>query len=287
MWKMTSRPSTNVSPTGWRMDSRSIPQEEAGYLEIGGAHIYCVLHRVQNPIARVLLAGPFASERYASYIPWVRWARFLATRGIEALRFDYRGVGESTGRFEDMGFGCWSEDVDFLAHWLKAQSPDVPLVLHGLELGAVLARKTFSAGLGDALLLWSMPKNANDVLRRSLWRQVFMRFSERTSFADYIRLLEADEPLEVDGYMWSGKLWRESVAFGVAPEPYSDGSLSNRDHRVRVVTLEGSGPSVFTRPSMGRYVTLNPDLTDLFAQNVEWISLCFCSERRRRCEGSD
>ena len=246
--------------------------EKAGYLGVDGEHIYSVVHGARNPIARALLVGPFASERYASYIPWVRWARFLASRGIEALRFDYGGVGESTGKFEEMGFYRWGAEVEVLARWLKSQQPDLPLVLHGLELGALLAGKAFSSGMGDALLLWSVPKSANEVLRRSLWRQVFMRFSERSSFSDYIRHLEADQPLEVDGYVWSGRLWQESIAFGPAPEFESLGVDSNRDHAVRVVKLEGGGASVFTRPSMGRYVTLNPDLSHLFAQNVEWIS---------------
>jgi hypothetical protein len=259
-------------PESLQSDKHNSVLENAGYIEVDGVQIYSVIHGSTKPIARALLVGPFASERYTSYISWVHWARFLASRGIETLRFDYGGVGESTGKFEDMGFNRWSEQVEVLARGLKAQRPDLPLVLHGLELGALLAGKTFSGGVGDALLLWSLPKNANDVLRRTLWRQVFMRFSERSSFSEYIRLLEADQPLEVDGYVWSRRLWQESIAFGPAPELHSDDVGSNKDHAVKVVKLEGSGASVFSRPSMGRYVTLNPDLSDFFAQNVEWIS---------------
>ena len=115
------------------------PLEQAGYFEVPGAHLYTVLHGVAEPLARVLLVGSFASERHLSYIPWVRWARFLAARRIECLRYDYRGIGESTGAFEDLSFHNWLEDVELLAGWLKRQSPDVPVVLHGLELGALLA----------------------------------------------------------------------------------------------------------------------------------------------------
>lgn len=69
--------------------------ERAGYFEVPGAHLYTVLHEVKDPIARVLLVGPFASERHNSYIPWVRWARFLAARNIEVLRYDHRGIGRA------------------------------------------------------------------------------------------------------------------------------------------------------------------------------------------------
>jgi hypothetical protein len=245
--------------------------ERAGYLEINGRYVYTYLHRARNPIARVLLAGPFASERFSSHIPWIRWARFLASQNIDALRFDYGGVGESTGTFTEAGFHSWYEEVRVLADWLKAQRPELPLILHGLELGALMAGKAFAGGTGDALLLWSVPKSANDILRRALWRQMFMRFSGRSSFSEYIRGLETDHPLEVDGYVWSGRLWRESLEFGSLPELEAGEIGSARSLRVRAVKLEGTGGSVFTRGAMGRYVALNPDLTQLYAQNVVWI----------------
>ena len=75
--------------------------EHAGYFEVPGAHLYTVLHEVKDPIARVLLVGSFASQRHNSYLPWVRWARYLAANNIEVLRYDYRGIGESTGNFDE------------------------------------------------------------------------------------------------------------------------------------------------------------------------------------------
>jgi len=268
------------------VDHQNNPLEKAGYLEFSGAHIYSILHGDPDPIARVLLVGPFASERYASYIPWVRWARFLAARRIQALRFDYRGVGESTGIFEEMSFGSWSQDVEFLANWLKAQSPNVPLILHGLELGALLANKTFSVGVGDALLLWSVPKSANEVLRRPLLRHIFMRFSERKPLSYYVRQLEADEHLEVDGYLWSGRLWRESFTFE-SPLDHCGGVRARpADGRpVKVVKLD-SRASVLGGSSLGRYVSVNPDLGGLFAENFEWMAEALAMGKRSTLESS-
>ena len=138
--------------------------EQAGYFAVPGADLYAVLHPVADPIARVLLVGAFASERHSSYHAWVRWARYLAARRVEVLRYDYRGIGESTGVFEELSFEDWGEDVRILADQFARRSPKVPLVLHGLELGAILAARRFHEGTGDALLLWSAPANANQVL---------------------------------------------------------------------------------------------------------------------------
>jgi hypothetical protein len=254
------------------------PLEQAGYLEFSGAHLYSVLHGVADPVARVLLVGPFAPDRHSSYVPWVRWARFLAARGIEALRFDYRGVGESTGVFEDMGFESWKDDVEFLASWLKSRSPDVPLILHGLELGALLASKAFEAGAGDALLLWSAPRSANEVLRRGLTRRVAVEqmsrnANERKPMQEYIRHLESDESLEVDGYRWSGKLWRESLAYQAPFTRTEEDSTNWRDGRLmRLVKLLRSAAPLVSGASLGFVVSLNPDLDALFAENFEWMA---------------
>jgi hypothetical protein len=243
---------------------------------VPGAHIYTVLHRVDDPVARMLLVGPFASERQNSYIPWVRWARYLASRGIEVLRYDYRGVGESTGAFEQMTFSDWVEDVRLLADWLKSRTPNVPFLLHGLELGAILSGRVFHDGMGDGLILWSAPVNANNVLRSTLVRwarleQLLLKGGdERKSAADYIRQLEQGGLVEVEGYQWSSRLWHASLNFelpaGLANEAMA---AANYSKPVRIVELRKNAAPLVKGGSAG-YDEFR-DFSWLFSENMDWL----------------
>jgi hypothetical protein len=250
--------------------------ERAGYFPVSGAHLYTVLHAVENPLARTLLVGPFASERQNSYLPWVRWARYLAEKGIEVLRYDYRGIGESTGAFEQMTFADWREDVRLLASWFQERSPQVPLVLHGLGLGAVLAGNAFAEGLGDALMLWSPPASANQALRATLKRwvgleQIFKFGDDRKTASDYIREIEQGSSLEVDGYRWSSSLWRESVDFNLPAALASEETAAHAYSRpVKIVPLTRDAAPL-TKGGLVGYDDLK-DFIWLYAPNCEWIS---------------
>jgi alpha-beta hydrolase superfamily lysophospholipase len=289
-----SRPSTSARLSGWTCllgDAGMNLLEQAGYFEVSGAHLYTVLHGVADPVARVLLVGPFASERHRSYIPWVRWARYLAARRIECLRYDYRGIGESTGAFEDMSFENWIEDVELLAGWLKARSPDLPFALHGLELGALLAAKTFETGVGDALLLWAPPASANQALRATLLRcigmdNMFKYGDERKLVSDYLRQLESGHSIEVDGYHWSAKLWHDSLSFELPVGMESESTAASACNRpVRTVNLDRHAAPLIKGSSVG-YEALHKDFGGMFADNIEWIVKALAIPREATVNGA-
>jgi hypothetical protein len=249
--------------------------EQAGYFAVPGAHLYTVLHQVPDPVARVLLVGAFASERHFSYPPWVRWARYLAARRIEVLRYDYRGLGESTGVFEEMSFDNWYEDVQLLAEWLAGRSSSVPLMLHGLEIGAILASRSFHEGTGDALLLWSPPANANQALRSSLlhWAglgQLNESPENRRTASEYIQQLEQGCSIEVQGYQWSSRLWRDSFHFDLpATMGNEDSSCEAYKKPVKIVKL-GKEAAPLVKPHFGNDEA--KDFSCLYSYHYDWVA---------------
>jgi hypothetical protein len=143
-------------------------------------------------------------------------------------------------------------------------------------MGALLAGRAFDAGLGDALLLWAAPADANQALKATLMRwvgleQIFKFGPERKSASDYIRELEQGSPLEVDGYRWPMKLWRESFEFTLPSALESEESAAQKYKRpVRIVKLTREAAPLAKGGLVG-YDDLK-DFDWLYAPNREWIA---------------
>jgi alpha/beta superfamily hydrolase len=105
-----------------------------------------------------------------------RAAQALNDAGLVVLRFNFRGVGASTGSYDD-GIGE-RNDLEAALDWLEAEYPELPLVVGGHSFGSMIG---LSVGADDervvALLGLGLPVDMDQY--------------------DYSFLAEADKPVLV------------------------------------------------------------------------------------------
>ena len=145
------------------------------------AGVSIAYHKTPGKSPMVVFLGGFMSDMTGTKaMALENWAK---SRGQAYLRFDYRGHGASSGRFEDCTIGMWADDARAVVDRLGAGT----LILVGSSMGGwvalltALARPTRVAGLlliAPAIdftgeLMWDQfPAEAREALRRDgVWRR--------------------------------------------------------------------------------------------------------------------
>lgn len=245
--------------------------------------IYNVEHHATGQRkAAILLCGPIGAERERSYPTLVKWAHTLSAKGCDTMRFDYRGIGESSGQFEKMSLTNWLEDAAYCADQLAKTSPDVPLILHGTRAGALIAAELFASGIGDALQLWAPPVSGHallwDTLRRNLAAQMVTNpDSPRRTRDQLVAALEAGELINVDGYFWSKELWADAQQHALAlppetePRPWHIVRISNLAKSTDTIKAQGLEDHVRTNPFWEESQLFCPSKNELFQLSLRWL----------------
>lgn len=108
-----------------------------------------------------------------------RAAKLLSGRfSLAALRFNFRGVGASTGAY-DAGRGE-TEDLVAAGAWLRGRQPGGPFVVSGFSFGAVCALQAASRLRPGVLLLIGLPLDRWDGAAPAspTWRVVWVQGEE-------------------------------------------------------------------------------------------------------------
>ena len=153
-------------------------EERALHFTCGGERLYGVLSVPQQVHPRgVLVVVGGAQYRAGSHRQFTLLARHLAAEGIAAMRFDYRGMGDSEGTmrtFEDAG-----ADIEAALSGFMQQVPQVrEVVLWGLCDGAsaALLHGARDARVGGLVLLnpWAHTEqgHAKTVLKHYYWARL-------------------------------------------------------------------------------------------------------------------
>jgi exosortase A-associated hydrolase 2 len=196
----------------------------AVHIPVGNDWLYGFLHVPDDqPRGAVLLCAPLFEERKSAHRAWVECAETLRRAGWLALRFDYRGCGDSAGEFADFAPTDWSDDIGGATDWLRNET-DVPsLVLLGLRLGASLALRCAARCRARALVLWEPTlvgsRYLREELRKKLMKEITTSGQGQTSREDLMREMDAGGTVDFDGYAVAPRLYRELNELDLLAEP--------------------------------------------------------------------
>jgi hypothetical protein len=136
--------------------------------EVDGQRIAASLHiPEQTPAPAVVMCHGFTGQRMEAHLLFVKAARSFCSNGLNVLRFDFRGSGESDGRFRDMTVSREIEDALEALRFIRAE-PTVDesrTGLVGLSLGGLVAACAAARdGDVDALALWSAVADLRELI---------------------------------------------------------------------------------------------------------------------------
>jgi exosortase A-associated hydrolase 1 len=148
---------------------------------LGGDQLIGILHEAAPDARRGLLmvvGGP--QYRVGGHRHYVKVARRLAATGVPVLRYDYRGIGDSTGQFH--GFENLDDDIRAGIDALVARVPTVQqVVLWGLcESASAIALYAHSdPRVAGAILVNPYASTVSGKARTILRHYYLMRLVER------------------------------------------------------------------------------------------------------------
>jgi exosortase A-associated hydrolase 1 len=180
-----------------------MPHEQPLFFECGGEQLLGIVHQPDGaplPVGLLLVVGG-PQYRIGSHRQFVLLARAMAAAGVPVLRFDYRGMGDSSGAARD--FEAIADDIRAAADSFFARQPGLErIVLWGL-CDAATANAFYALGdrrvLGQVALNPWVRTSAGEaqafiqhyylarLLSRTFWRKVLaLKFEPQAAARDFL-----------------------------------------------------------------------------------------------------
>jgi uncharacterized protein len=128
--------------------------------------IYEAAHAIGGPVRGAVICNPLGAEQVYAHRALRQLSRKLNAAGVDVLRFDYFGTGDSAGDMTDADLTGWESDIRSAIAELESVDGSMAISLIGLRLGATLAAKV-AASQGskvNTLVLWDPVQNGLDYL---------------------------------------------------------------------------------------------------------------------------
>lgn len=189
-----------------------------------GQRLFAVLHSPDSSSESgtgLVLCHAFAEEKLWAHRAFVNCARRLARAGHNVLRFDYRGYGDSDGRFEDSTVDSQVSDTQAALRALRDKCPELKHVgLLGLRFGATIAcLAAESDGVCDRLALLDpvtdLREYIHDALRSHLTTQMVMYGKIVMNRDQLVEAIQNGELINIDGYDIGKKFYDSAMRYEV------------------------------------------------------------------------
>ncbi len=129
-------------------------------IKSGKYNLSGILHipsKGKAPFPTVVMFHGFTGNKAESHFIFTKTARYLSSKGIAVLRFDFMGSGDSEGKFENMTLRTEMNDgvksMEFVLKDKRFNNDRIGAL--GLSMGAVTASFIASRYKTRALVLWS------------------------------------------------------------------------------------------------------------------------------------
>jgi uncharacterized protein len=155
-----------------------------------------ILHKAKSGRApAVCLLHGFTGNKVEEGRLFVRAARAFAAAGIHALRFDFRGSGDSDGEFGEMTLQTEVEDARAaLAFLRKTRGVDKSrLAIVGLSLGSVVGQIVATREGVTSLVLWATITRPAEIFDQEMEFSAIFRGYE--AGPEFLRQIRESEPL--------------------------------------------------------------------------------------------
>ncbi len=184
--------------------------QQSFYLKSGDQRLACTALIPEKVCVAVLMLLPFAEERKGSLPLLLRISRKLYQNNVASLIFDWRGSGDSSGKFENINPDDFKTDFNTALAWLKTNIGDVPIITLGIRLSATFLLQLKHPEIEKLVMI--SPTSGDEFMRQLLQRRMVndmvaygKAIESRTSL---LESLKSGSSVDLDGYIFSASFYR-------------------------------------------------------------------------------
>lgn len=106
----------------------------------------------------IIYHGYFSANRVGPARLYLDLARYLCQKGLNVVRFDCYGVGDSEGRFSDVTFATYKNDYNIIYQYSKETFPTNKFIIIGHSFGANVVCSIFNTFSDDDSFILLAPE---------------------------------------------------------------------------------------------------------------------------------